>query len=905
VKRIFSMGGANSVARRQHTRLQSRIFLRVYHHAKLRNVSVQAAVQEALLEASGGRELLTLPQFLAAARSMQLLSPRAKQGPESGSPAKGVCSEAELAPMFEAHGLVGHDTVPVTVLASALSSPSGTSPSAEVLTGGDNSAQGCAAADASVAQLSPPTAVVGAPFVDREFPVGGAALGGGSCGTTRPVWKRPSEFLRPADGAPVLFATDPSPGDVLEGALGNCFFIAAVSVLCQRPDMVRALFMPGGAENTADRSGRYAVRFFRDGKWLTVCVDDQLPCHPSQLPGSASPLLFGRTRTRRELWLPLLEKAYAKFYGGYGAINGGNCAEALRDLTGCAVEDVNLTRARDGVWSRLWRWARPEQMEGPQPAGPTVLLGCGFTAPHAKPSTAPEAEQSTAGSGILPNHAYSVTRVAEVSVVRPRQTRGSKIVAGTKCRLLQVRNPWGRFEWTGRWGAGDTASWSSVARRELRAQGIQPAAEQGRGTFWMCWDDFVAHFNRIHVCLLGTSPSAPRLLTARAQPPLPAACIFTGSAPASVVLGHWPGGTAVGVPADFVGGCMQYPGWGRNMAFELVLQGDIDALLVEHMTVVLSLSQPDVRTQRRAANLAVSYNQIGICIVTVADGAARLHADACEVVSRTSFWNKRDVAHELLLRELIAARATGRRVLVVPSTFFPGQPGSFLLTATLRGAPPGHCAPPQVHLRPRDVRGHVGEVFEAVATGRWQIQGDGDAGTAGGRASSKNPHFWQNPRHFLKLCLRPGPTVTSGCRVSVMLAQKSQPLLAAAEQVGKVAEPQHIGVYALRGTQGLKAYREAARCGERTALKSADCVGENFQFARSMEVSRVLELTEQDVTSCTSQPIVLVPCTYNARIEGEYLIHVTSSSPVDLSLDSVISSGCAANLPDTVLQTCG
>ena len=142
--------------------------------------------------------------------------------------------------------------------------PSGTSPSTAVLTGGDNSAQ---AADASVAQLSLPTAVVGAPFVDREFPVGGAALGGGSCGTTRPVWKRPSEFLRPADGAPVLFAADPSPGDVLEGALGNCFFIAAVSVLCQRPDMVRALFMPGGAENTADRSGRYAVRFFRDGKW--------------------------------------------------------------------------------------------------------------------------------------------------------------------------------------------------------------------------------------------------------------------------------------------------------------------------------------------------------------------------------------------------------------------------------------------------------------------------------------------------------------------------------------------------------------------------------------------------------------------------------------------------------------
>lgn len=35
----------------------------------------------------------------------------------------------------------------------------------------------------------------------------------------------------------------------------------------------------------------------------------------------------------------LLEKAYAKVYGGYSIIEGGNPAIALRDLTGAPYEN--------------------------------------------------------------------------------------------------------------------------------------------------------------------------------------------------------------------------------------------------------------------------------------------------------------------------------------------------------------------------------------------------------------------------------------------------------------------------------------------------------------------------------------------------------------------------------------
>jgi calpain len=62
--------------------------------------------------------------------------------------------------------------------------------------------------------------------------------------------------------------------------------------------------------------GIFVFRFFKNFKWLYVIIDDRIPTIEGGDNYTRKPA-FGHCTDPGEVWVPLIEKAYAKLHGCY------------------------------------------------------------------------------------------------------------------------------------------------------------------------------------------------------------------------------------------------------------------------------------------------------------------------------------------------------------------------------------------------------------------------------------------------------------------------------------------------------------------------------------------------------------------------------------------------------------
>jgi hypothetical protein len=67
-----------------------------------------------------------------------------------------------------------------------------------------------------------------------------------------------------------------APADILQGKLGNCYFLSAIAGLAEKPYRIKKIF----PNYDMNKNGIYMARLLHRGVYQEVVVDDYVPCTP-------------------------------------------------------------------------------------------------------------------------------------------------------------------------------------------------------------------------------------------------------------------------------------------------------------------------------------------------------------------------------------------------------------------------------------------------------------------------------------------------------------------------------------------------------------------------------------------------------------------------------------------------
>lgn len=296
-------------------------------------------------------------------------------------------------------------------------------------------------------------------------------------------WYRMEEISPDQD--PLFISDGADSNDVIQGSLGDCWFISALSVLATKDHLLRGEFneeiLEDGIideeENLMLSTGVYppifhcfriknifCFKFFKDFKWRYVIIDDRLPCRKvtrNQIPK----LIYARCKNENEFWVPLIEKAYAKLHGNYESLVSGFVDEGLVDLTGLSARKININLDAvktadkcDQLWDKLKEYSCVEYEKNvikTDRFGKEIksnilkinntMMGVSIDAKTVEMDVVYNNQKC----GLLARHAYSILDTIEIPKLNSYKPR-------KKSRLLRIRNPWGTKEWQGKWS--DTSS---------------------------------------------------------------------------------------------------------------------------------------------------------------------------------------------------------------------------------------------------------------------------------------------------------------------------------------------------------------------------------------------------------------------------------------------------------------
>ena len=339
-------------------------------------------------------------------------------------------------------------------------------------------------------------------------------------------WCRPFEIA--PNKNPEFIDEAASSNDVIQGQIGNCWFIGALALLTSDVVYIKGDFKhsPEALGEISDQEadgmskglycpvfhflrkyGMFVIRFFKNYSWRYVVIDDKILCD-SECPPVP---VFGRCRNGNEFWVPLIEKAYAKIHNCYEALIQGSIDDGLTDMTGLVSEKTRLhgekgfpsqeVGDKDEFWQRLIGFNKAGTMLGCRVSSSINMLR---KIKNKKSGSMKEQKVIIDDSfvGLYTDHAYSIIDVFEIPDPSANNAHKSH-------RLIRIRNPWGKGEWNGAWSDSSNKLKMHLSKlKDFLAQRAKKQKEceqfdpqEDDGTFLMCYRDWRSIFTTLYASI--------------------------------------------------------------------------------------------------------------------------------------------------------------------------------------------------------------------------------------------------------------------------------------------------------------------------------------------------------------------------------------------------------------------
>ena len=304
-------------------------------------------------------------------------------------------------------------------------------------------------------------------FTDDIFPPNINSFLGSNAEALSKINKDDVEFKRASEifeSRYVLISDNMKMEDIVPGQIEDTYFLFAVQNLCKNPGNINKLFEKNIQFKRVD--GYYEIIFYISGSQQIVIVDDYFPINKN-----TKELICAKSKnTSNEIWISLIEKAWAKIHGGYGNIVGGTPMEALECLTGFSSLTYDMTN-KDNEDFNEYKIEIVNQLQNCDIEN--AIIACTTLS-----------SDDVSSKGLISGYTYNLLAIYQI-----QDSDGNNVY------LFRLRNPWSLGEWNGDW-SDKSDKWNDNAKSKVKFTDKQD------GMFYMSDNDFFKYFNHVEICYL-------------------------------------------------------------------------------------------------------------------------------------------------------------------------------------------------------------------------------------------------------------------------------------------------------------------------------------------------------------------------------------------------------------------